>query len=234
MTEALGNKFMGVASFILLRLQCESSVSASELMSHASALIDGYALSKGPAASRVIPLLNLSSNARRLTLPHLAAQSELHLAFALAAARKHVQVEEVRILLSFWPRRDVPATRAYFVPGAQSHGRCRCCSAESTLCFDAPACPLNVAMRASSQPSASWSLQRCVRSLNPLSTPSRPLLIPFFALSHTAPRAFPFTHTLSSNSSACTPPLSCGRRTRPTRYATCCASVQGPPKESPA
>jgi hypothetical protein len=99
--EALGNKFMGVASFILLRLQCESSVSAPELMSHASALIDGYALSKGPAASRVIPLLNLSSIARRLPLPHLAAQSELHLAFALAAARKHVQVEEVRILLSF-------------------------------------------------------------------------------------------------------------------------------------
>ena len=84
--EALGNKFMGVASFILLHLQCESSVSAPELMSHASALIDGYALSKGPAASRVIPLLNLSSIARRLPLPHLAAHSELHLAFALAAA----------------------------------------------------------------------------------------------------------------------------------------------------
>jgi hypothetical protein len=41
--------------------------------------------------------------------------------------------------------------------------RCRCCSAANTLCSDAPACPLSVAMRASSQPSASWSLQRCVR-----------------------------------------------------------------------
>jgi hypothetical protein len=52
-------------------------------------------LSKGPPASRVIPLLNICNTTRRLPLQHLSAQAELHLAFALAAARKHVQVEEV-------------------------------------------------------------------------------------------------------------------------------------------
>ena len=98
MSDALGCKFMGVASFILLHLRCDDCVGDSDLLSNASALVDGYSLSKVPAASRVIPLLNISTVARRLPLPHLAAQSELLLAFALAAARKHVQVEEVQAI----------------------------------------------------------------------------------------------------------------------------------------
>ncbi len=97
-TDASGNKFIGVASFLLLHLHCHPSLSSSDLTSHASALIDGFILSKAPPASRVIPLLNICSIARRLPRPNLAAQGELHLAFALAAARKHVQVEEVRCI----------------------------------------------------------------------------------------------------------------------------------------
>lgn len=93
--DSVGCKFMGVASFLLLHLQCEGGVSDQDLFSQASALIDGYVLSRPPPASRVVPLLNICSTVHRMPLPHLAAQSELHLAFALAAARKHVQVAEV-------------------------------------------------------------------------------------------------------------------------------------------
>ncbi len=95
MSDATGIKFMAVASFLLLHLHCDESVSEADVCSHASAVVDGYALSKAPAASRVIPLLNLCTAARRLPLPNLAAHAELHLAFALSASRKHVQVEEV-------------------------------------------------------------------------------------------------------------------------------------------
>jgi hypothetical protein len=120
--DSLGCKFMGVASFLLLHLHCEESISDTELASHASALIDGFPLSKAPPASSVVPLLNICSAVQRLPLPHLAAQSELHLAFALAAARKHVQVAEVCFIphsIAFWspprhaPPADVAARRAH-------------------------------------------------------------------------------------------------------------------------
>jgi hypothetical protein len=126
---------MGVASFVLLHLHTEDSVDDSEILSHASVLVDGYSLSKVPTASRVIPLLNVSSVARRLPLPHLAAQSELHLAFALAAARKHVQVEEVSAV-AFCP------CFSYF---AISQTRFRCCSEVNIRFCDARGCHPNVA-----------------------------------------------------------------------------------------
>ena len=97
MDDFFGIKYMGVASFLLLYLQCDESITDTDLSCQASALIDGYALSKAPPASRVVPLLNICSAAHSLPVPHLAAQSELHLAFALAAARKHVQVAEARL-----------------------------------------------------------------------------------------------------------------------------------------
>ena len=74
--DSLGIKFMGVASFLLLHLHCDDGVSDEDLLSQASALIDGYVLSRPPPASRVVPLLNICSTVHRMPLPHLAAQSE--------------------------------------------------------------------------------------------------------------------------------------------------------------
>ena len=124
---------MGVASFLLLHLHCDDSVGDSELASHVSALIDGFILSKAPPASRVIPLLNICSIARRLPLPHLAAQGELHLAFALAAARKHVQVEEVHLWRAqLW--RPVHPSHACFTDASarRAHSSPLCAHAIST------------------------------------------------------------------------------------------------------
>ena len=159
MADATGIKFMAVASFLLLHLHCDESVSEAELCSLASAIVDGYALSKAPAASRVIPLLNLCTAARRLPLPNLAAHAELHLAFALSASRKHVQVEEVRYL---------PPKPCDPVAPAASLSCPRRCSAASTRCFAAPACRLSAATPAFSLHSANSSLQRFLPTLPPL------------------------------------------------------------------